>query len=96
LHYNNKLGGYGEWLVRSLETKWGLIKHNAFKFCHNYRVVLALNESDVYSEDVILKTLKLYKSKHPKNASSYSLLVVPQKFISMCKTKKKNVEKLHP
>ncbi len=32
-------------------------------------VFFALNESDVYSEDVLEKAMELYKSKQPKIAS---------------------------
>jgi hypothetical protein len=39
-----------ECLARSLETKWGLIKHNIAKFCNNYQVVVTLSESTTSNE----------------------------------------------
>jgi hypothetical protein len=54
-----------------------LIKH---KFYDNYQVVLAFNESNSSSEDVCLKALELYKSKHSKKMffCVHSLFVDPQ------------------
>jgi hypothetical protein len=41
--------------TRSLETKWSLMKHDIFKFCSKYEVVIALNKSGVCNEDVCQK-----------------------------------------
>lgn len=46
--------------------KQSSIKCNVLKFCDNYHVVHALNENGSFSEDVLKKTLELYKSMHPK------------------------------
>lgn len=69
-HYNNNrpVGG-GERPARSLETKWGVIKHDVAKFIGNYKVAVALCQSGTSSHDVLQKALELYKSKHPKNQS---------------------------
>ncbi len=46
VHYNNNCPTfYGEHPARSLEIKWGLIKHEVAKFCGNYQTIVALNES---------------------------------------------------
>jgi hypothetical protein len=51
----------------SLETKWGIIKHDVAKFVGHYTIVLALCESGIGTKDVLRKALKLYKTKHPKH-----------------------------
>jgi hypothetical protein len=50
----------------SLETKWGLIKHDVAQFCGNYQPIITLNESATFSEDTLQKAFELFKSKHPK------------------------------
>jgi hypothetical protein len=68
LHYNNlRLDGYVEQSPRSLETKWGIIKHNVFKFVGVYGNVISLNELGSSIEDIVHKTLELYKLKYSKN-----------------------------
>jgi hypothetical protein len=57
---------YREHPARSLEIKWGLIKHDVTKFCGNYQTIVALNESGTSSEDTLQKALELFKSKYPK------------------------------
>ncbi|KAH8947281.1 hypothetical protein BDL97_11G032300 [Sphagnum fallax] len=52
-------GQKNQHLARSLEIKWGLIKHDVAKF-------FALNESGTSSEDTLQKVLELFNSKHPK------------------------------
>jgi hypothetical protein len=53
-HYNNNRPiSCGEHLARSLETKWGLIKHDVSKFCGNYHIVVALHESGTFSKDTL-------------------------------------------
>ncbi len=51
-------------LTRSLETKWGIIKHNVAKFCGNYSVVNVLCESRTSNEDTLKKSLELYRIQH--------------------------------
>jgi hypothetical protein len=53
--------------ARSLETKWGIIKHDVAKFIRNYIVVLVFCESRIGFENTLCKALKLYKTKHPKH-----------------------------
>jgi hypothetical protein len=55
-------------LARSLESKWGVIKHNATKFCSNYQAMAALNERGESSENTF-QVLELFKAKHPKQGS---------------------------
>jgi len=53
-HYNNNhLASCRECLARSLETKWGFMKHDVAKFCGNYQIVVSLNESGTSSEDTL-------------------------------------------
>jgi hypothetical protein len=67
-HYNNlKLDGYAEQSLRSLETKWGIVKHNVYKFVGVYGNVISLNELGSSIKDTLHKALELYKLKHPKN-----------------------------
>jgi hypothetical protein len=69
-HYNDhRPAGCDARPSRSLETKWGLIKHDVAKFCGVYKQVLALNESGMSAEDVLERSLELYKVKHPKQLS---------------------------
>lgn len=49
-HYNNNLISCAEHPIRSLQTKWGFIKHDVYQFFGNYAVFLALNESGVKNE----------------------------------------------
>ncbi len=53
--------------ARSLETKWGIMKHDVAKFIGNYTVVLVLCELRTNFEDTFHKALDLYKTKHPKH-----------------------------
>jgi len=52
--------------ARSLETKWGHIKHNVAKFCGAYMQVFDCRESGMSFDDVIEKTLQFYRDRHPK------------------------------
>jgi hypothetical protein len=66
-HYNDhRPTGCDPRPSRSLETKWGLIKHDVVKFCGVYKSVVALNESGTSAQDVLERSLELYKVKHPK------------------------------
>ena len=55
-----------EKLNRSLETKWGSVKHDVAKFCGVYKTVLNSRESGTSLEDVLERALDLYKVRHPK------------------------------
>ena len=66
-HYQeNRPGGCVERPSRSLETKWGVIKHDVSKFYGVYKSVLLLRESGTSAEDVLDRVLDLYKVRHPK------------------------------
>ncbi|XP_024401721.1 uncharacterized protein [Physcomitrium patens] len=70
VHYNcNRPQGCGERPARSLETKWGMIKHDVAKFIENYGAVRAEAESGTSSEEMLQKALELYRSRHPSNQS---------------------------
>jgi hypothetical protein len=57
-HYNNNQPVCcAKHLARSLETKWGVIKHDVVKFCDNCQVVATFNKSDDSSKDSLQKTL---------------------------------------
>jgi hypothetical protein len=62
-----KIDGYVEWSPISLKTKWGIIKHDVFKFVGVYGSIISLNESRSFAKDILHKTLTLYKLKHLKN-----------------------------
>jgi len=53
--------------ARSLETKWGIIKHDVSKFIGNYTTVLTLCESWIGFENMFFKASNLYKTKHPNH-----------------------------
>ena len=52
--------------TRSLETKWGTIKHEISKFHKIHQILKDLNESDCNEENNICESLALYQLKHPK------------------------------
>ena len=52
--------------ARSLETKWGHIKHDVGKFCGAYKQVFDCRESGTSLDDVVEKTLQFYRDRHPK------------------------------
>ena len=52
--------------ARSLETKWGNIKHDVGKFCGAYKQVFDCRESGASLDDVVEKTLQFYQDRHPK------------------------------
>lgn len=54
-HYNTNWLSCGEHPIKSLEMKWGFIKHNVSKFCGNYHGVL------FWMKVVVLMTM-LFKS----------------------------------
>ena len=52
--------------ARSLETKWGHIKHDVGKFCGAYKQVYDCRVSGTSLEDVPEKVLEYYQDRHPK------------------------------
>ena len=52
--------------ARSLETKWGHIKHDVGKFCGAYKQVYDCRVSGTLVEDVLEKALEYYQDRHPK------------------------------
>ncbi len=69
-HYNvNRRQACVKRPTRSLETKWGIIKHDVAKFCGNYSVVSALCELRTSNEDTFQTSLKLYNIKHSHGQS---------------------------
>ena len=66
-HYQeHKPQGREDMPARSLETKWGAIKHGVAKFVAVHLHVLNLKESGTSLEDVLQRALELYRVKHPK------------------------------
>ena len=66
-HYpEHKPHGREDRPARSLETKWGAIKHDVAKFVAVHSQVLNLKESGTSLEDVLQRALELYRVKHPK------------------------------
>ena len=53
--------------ARSLESKWGSIKHDVTKFCGAYKQVLDCRESGTSMEDVLDRALEYYRDRHPKH-----------------------------
>jgi hypothetical protein len=96
-HYNDHLPtGCEPRPSRSLETKWGVIKHDVAKFCGIYKSVVALNESGTSAEDVLERALELYKVKHPKQLSFNFLhcwLYVPRWWDSPTEVQHRNTRK---
>jgi len=43
-----------------LARKWGIIKHDVFKFIMNFGAIEALQESSANHKNIIKKALKLY------------------------------------
>jgi hypothetical protein len=54
MHYNrNRLAGNEERPCRSLETKWGVIKHGVAKFIRVYAHCYSIRESGTLLNDVL-------------------------------------------
>ena len=53
---------------RSLETKWGLIKHDVSSFCGVYSQVLRLNKSGTSIADTLRHARELFRQKSAKKA----------------------------
>ena len=65
-HYNaNRPDGVRP--LRSLETKWGLIKHNVSKFCGIYIQVQRMQKSGSNAADTLRDAKELYRQKSAKN-----------------------------
>jgi hypothetical protein len=66
-HYNeNRPDGVRP--LRSLETKWDLIKHNVSKFVGIYNQIQLLHKSGSSAADTLRDAKELYRQKNPKNA----------------------------
>jgi hypothetical protein len=67
-----------------LETKWGIIKHDATKFVGHYMTLLVVCESRTGTKYTLQKALDLYKTKHPNHQpftlihAWYVLKTIPQ------------------
>jgi hypothetical protein len=67
-HFNESCPiGCAPRFARSLEIKWGIIKHDVAKFIGNYIVVFMFCDSRIGFENTLDKALDLYKTKHPKH-----------------------------
>jgi hypothetical protein len=65
-HFNN-VSTAGSRAARSLESKWGAIKHNVSKFTEIHSQDLRC--SGASTSDILQEALELYKVKHPKGHS---------------------------
>ena len=69
-HYNqNRPTTGGGRFARSLETKWGSIKHDVAKFVEVYKQVHLCRKSGYSLDNILKNALELYKVKHPKQQS---------------------------
>jgi hypothetical protein len=66
LHYDQCRPG-GHRGARSLESKWGTIKHDVGKFIGAYNQIKRLNKSGSKEADIIRMAKDLYRTKSPKN-----------------------------
>jgi hypothetical protein len=64
-HYdlNRRTGSRG---ARSLESKWGVIKHDIGKFIMYHKQIVALNKTGVSAADIVKMAKDLYRLKHVK------------------------------
>jgi hypothetical protein len=64
-HYdlNHTTGSRG---ARSLESKWGLIKHDVGKFIMYHKQIVNLNKTGVSTADIVKLAKDLYRLKHVK------------------------------
>jgi hypothetical protein len=70
LHYNqNRPAGLHVCPARSLEWKWGTIKHDVARFVGVYKQVFDTKESGTTLDDVLRDALELYKVRDPKQHS---------------------------
>ena len=70
LYHENRPLGIAERPSRSLETKWGIVKHDVAKFCSVYKSVLSCRESGTSLDDILERELELYKQRHPRHAAT--------------------------
>jgi hypothetical protein len=67
-HYNRHWPrGLGESSARSIETKWGVIKHDVSKFCAVYGHCYDNRESGRSLDDILQAALELYKVQQARN-----------------------------
>jgi hypothetical protein len=67
-HYNRHWPrGLGESSARSIETKWGVIKHDVSKFCAVYGHCYDNRESGQSLDDILQAALELYKVQQARN-----------------------------
>ena len=64
-HYNANLPD-GVRPLQSLETKWGLIKHNVLKFCGIYNQIQRMHKSGSSVTNTLRDAKELYRQKMPK------------------------------
>ena len=65
-HYNANRPD-GVWPLRSLETKWGLIKHNVSKLCGIYNQIQRLHKNGSSATYSLRDAKELYRQKNAKN-----------------------------
>jgi hypothetical protein len=61
--------------VKSLETKWGSIKHNVSKFIGMYGFVVALNVNGSLADDTLQRACSNTRSKIQKVKVFFSFIV---------------------
>ena len=66
-HFNSACVSTEDRSLRSLETKWGQIKHDISEFIGIVSQVRRLHKSGILEADVIHCAYKIYKNKNPKN-----------------------------
>ena len=66
-HFNSACVSTEDRSARSLETKWGKIKHDILEFIGVVNQVRHLHKSGVSEANVIQCAHKIYKNKNPKN-----------------------------
>ena len=65
MHYKqNRPGGHRG--ARSLESKWGMIKHDVAKFIGAYNQVKRLHKSGMNESDIMRMAKELYRTKSQK------------------------------
>jgi hypothetical protein len=67
VHYDDNRPG-GVQPTKSLETKWGQIKHDGAKFIGVHQQCVNANRSGTSAADVLKNAEELYRLKHPKNS----------------------------
>lgn len=61
--------------ARSLETKWGHIKHDVSKFCGAYKQVFDIRESGTSLDDVVEKSLQFTEIDIPSSKLLFTCIV---------------------